>query len=191
MTLPQELIIDELRYSFPKLKACNLVCRAWLPRCRLNLLRDIQIGPRRICGIEKGQTRDSFNKFQVSFARTFQLPENTSCVRGIFFESCVRDVAGRSPELHIVPPSPKGKMVINPLLSSIQLSFQQLRHLHIQWKSLTMLHDPQNIPDVLDISVFEQLRDRTEHLEYLVVVKYWEFHANRDILRSIAVHAPS
>ncbi|KAE9392311.1 hypothetical protein BT96DRAFT_924796 [Gymnopus androsaceus JB14] len=194
MTLPyelHELIIDELRYSFPELKACSLVCRAWLPRCRLHLFRVIRIGPRRVRGIEKEQTRDSFNKFQASFARTFQLPEITSCVRGIFFESCIRDVADRPPKLHIVLPSPKGKMVINPLLSSIQLPFQQLRLLRIQWKSLTMLQDSQNrdAPET-DIPMFEQLLDRVDRLEHLAIEKFGRFHANRDILRSIAVHAP-
>ncbi|KAE9398571.1 hypothetical protein BT96DRAFT_994770 [Gymnopus androsaceus JB14] len=50
MTLPyelHELIIDKLRYSFPELEACSLVCRAWLPRCRLHLFRVIRIGPQR------------------------------------------------------------------------------------------------------------------------------------------------
>ncbi|KAE9392291.1 hypothetical protein BT96DRAFT_924780 [Gymnopus androsaceus JB14] len=90
MTLPyelHELIIDELRYSFPELKACNLVRRAWLPRCRLHLFRVIRIGPRRVRGIEKEQTQDSFNKFQASFAHTFQLSEITSCVR-ILYTGC-------------------------------------------------------------------------------------------------------
>ncbi|KAJ3924174.1 MAG: hypothetical protein NXY57DRAFT_425173, partial [Lentinula lateritia] len=41
-----ELIIDQLFYSFLQLKACSIVCKAWLPRCRLHLFRTLIVRPR-------------------------------------------------------------------------------------------------------------------------------------------------
>ncbi|KAJ4474602.1 hypothetical protein C8J55DRAFT_562408 [Lentinula edodes] len=188
-----ELIIDELRYSFPDLKACSLVCKAWLPRCRYHLYRVIRIGPRRVHGIEKERMAFFLKKFTASFTHTFNLPEITSCVQGLSLESHIRDVMYSPPAL-MPPPTlhslPKGKAVIQPSIFSVDLPFQSpLRFLRTHWRLIDMLDQQKN--SMNDIQMFERILDRSHSLEHLVIENYWQFHARRDILCSIAVHAPN
>ncbi|KAF9069750.1 hypothetical protein BDP27DRAFT_672481 [Rhodocollybia butyracea] len=186
-----ELIIDELRLSFPELKACSLVCKAWLPRCRFHLFRIIRIGPRRVCGIEKERFPVYFKRFQTSFIHTFKLPEIISCVQGISFESRIRDIIYNPEPLPVVPTDtlPQGQAILRPSFSSIDLPFQHLQFLRIHWRLLNMLYDGSGAVDT-DIQAFEQVLSGIDRLEHLVVEKYRNFHANRDLLCSIAVHAP-
>ncbi|KAJ4473604.1 hypothetical protein J3R30DRAFT_3510265, partial [Lentinula aciculospora] len=186
-----ELIIDELRYSFPDLKACSLVCKAWLSRCRHHLYRVIRIGPRRIHGIEKERMPFFLNKYQASFTHTFTLPEITFCIQGLSIESRMRDIL-YTPPLLTVPPTlhqiPKGRAVLKPSIFSVELPFQPLRFLRTHWKMIDLLNDQKD--GMNDIEMFERVLDRIQSLEHLVIEKYWNFHSRRDILRSIAVHAP-
>ncbi|KAJ3809987.1 hypothetical protein EV368DRAFT_65171 [Lentinula lateritia] len=166
-----ELIIDELRYSFPDLKAC----------------------PRRVHGIEKERMAFFLKKFTASFTHTFNLPEITSCVQGLSLESHIRDVMYSPPGL-LPPPTlhslPKGKAVIQPSIFSVDLPFQSpLRFLRTHWRLIDMLDKKQN--SMNDIQMFELILDRSHSLEHLVIENYWQFHARRDILCSIAVHAPN
>ncbi|KAJ7510359.1 hypothetical protein B0H11DRAFT_1958637 [Mycena galericulata] len=40
-----DLIITELHFDLPALKACSLVCRSWIPSCRIHLFRHLQLRP--------------------------------------------------------------------------------------------------------------------------------------------------
>ncbi|KAJ3798938.1 hypothetical protein GGU11DRAFT_779106 [Lentinula aff. detonsa] len=186
-----ELIIDELTYSFPELKSCSLVCKAWLPRCRYHLYRVVRIGPRRVHGIEKERMSFFLRNFEVSFAHTFELPEINSCVQGLSLEYHIRDISYNPPRLTPSPTLhelPRGKAVMRPKSSFIDLPFPPLTFIRAHWKFIDMLlgyTDGMN-----DIRLFEQVLDRTHTLEHLVVEGFRHFHMRRDILRSIAVHAP-
>ncbi|KAJ3835827.1 hypothetical protein F5878DRAFT_626880 [Lentinula raphanica] len=178
-------------YSFPTIKSCSLVCKAWLPRCRYHLYRIVRIGPRRVNGIEKERMPYFLRKFDSAFCHTFKQPQIKCCVQGLTLESHVRDVSyapsrlAPTPTLHELP---KGRAVIRPSTSSIDLPFQPLTFIRAHWKfieSLVEEHDGMS-----DFKFFERILDRTQTLDHLVVEGYWQFHMRRDILRTIAVHAP-
>ncbi|KIK57422.1 hypothetical protein GYMLUDRAFT_758556 [Collybiopsis luxurians FD-317 M1] len=183
-----DLVIDELRFSFTDLKVCSLVCKAFLPRCRAHLYRILHIGPRRICGIDKERMQSLFEELQNSFTETLQQPDIVSCIQGLCIESRIRDVFYNPPRV-VNPSQPQGKAVIKPSISSIDLPFKQLQFLRTHWKFIDSLNDPSDSVSG-DVALFEQVLDRIDCLEHLVIEKYWRFHAYRDILRSIAVHAP-
>ncbi|KAJ3996309.1 hypothetical protein F5050DRAFT_132940 [Lentinula boryana] len=186
-----ELIIDELSYSFPELKSCSLVCKAWLPRSRYHLYRVARIGPRRVHGIEKERMPFFVRNFEASFAHTFGLPEINSCVQGLSLEYHIRDIFYNPPYLTLSPTLhelPRGKAVMRPKSSFIDLPFRRLTFIRAHWKLIDMLLGYTDVMN--DIRLFEQILDRTHTLEHLVVESFCHFHMRRDILRSIAVHAP-
>lgn len=191
-----ELIIDELRYCFPELKNCSLVCRSWLPRCRFHLFRviPIQIGPRMSPILSYTRERCSTSPFfytynqcpQCRICNASPLPV-ISCVRGLRIHPehgppSTRVTRPCSIMPHAAIPSTSWS-VITP-----HSSFKHIRFLHIHWRAINWFHNPVHIGGP---TAFEKILQRIDSLEHLIIESRWRFSVKEDILRSLATCAPN
>ncbi|KAJ3972262.1 hypothetical protein EV361DRAFT_153838 [Lentinula raphanica] len=169
----QERVIDELAYSFPALKACSQVCRAWLPRCRSHLFRGLVIRP---SVYNQGYSNPFLTEYQQIF------PCISSCIAyhvralKLFYEIQPRRIASSSD----IPSPLDNALIPTSSTTTIPFPFKRVQSLHICWNAVNWG----------GITSLEKILQQIDFLRHLVIEGRWRFRVKEDILCCIAVNAP-
>ncbi|KAJ3878229.1 hypothetical protein F5051DRAFT_406208 [Lentinula edodes] len=172
-----ELIIDQLLYSFLELKACSIVCKAWLPRCRLHLFRTLIVRPRIF---NKGYSEPFCCEYQQFFTldHSFITPSIVFHVRRLKLSYEVQTPFGLLPDSSCAPIS--SALIPVSSMITIPFPFKRLQTLHICWRSVNWG----------GVTALEKMLQQIDCLRHLVIEGRWRFRVKEDILSSIALHAP-
>ncbi|KAJ4477200.1 hypothetical protein J3R30DRAFT_188204 [Lentinula aciculospora] len=182
LTVPlelHELVIDVLGldHSFTALKACSLVCKAWLSRSRLHLFRILLIRPR---VFNKGYSDPFYYEYQQCFSLNHQAISSYVRDLKLFYEPQNTFRSLLSPTNPSCVPISSALIPVSSMIT-IPFPFNRLQSLHLCWKTVNLG----------GITAFEKMLQQIDCLRHLVIEGCWRFRAKEDVIASIAVHAPN